>query len=113
MSDAIWAIYAGVAALLAVFFGRPFFVLLNKLVDRIFSGSQDIQSRLDVCQKRMDKLEIEYHHAIVERERLANLVDDYVARSQGLMEDNRKLRLQVRGIGERLAKYENVRDGDC
>ena len=97
------AIITAMAGLIIVFFGKPFFGLFRDLI----KGDQEEMLRLHAeisrlttltndLRARIDQIESESHKKDIEIERLRHRLDDYVASSQYLTNENNRLQAALK-----------------
>jgi len=111
----IAAIFTGIAAIIAIFFGKAYWGKFGNLIDH----SQDEldvvrvdlrqlrkqhKIELEELREKLDRLREDHTSVLLERERLINRVDDYANANQHLMFDREKLQEELKEFEKEIKR---------
>lgn len=96
--ELLGVILTGIAGLVTIFFGREYWRSYSGLISDLKAEVTRLQGVNRDLQSRMDKIENRLHQRELELSLAQATLDNYVAMSQGLTEENRQLRERVRSL---------------
>lgn len=94
----IAAILTAIAGLLTIFFGREYWRSYSGLIDDLKAEVSRLQKLIRDERSRMDRIENRLHQRELELSQAQATLDNYVAISQNLTEENRQLRQRIRQL---------------
>lgn len=105
-AGAIAAILTGLAGLFAFFFGRHYWNMLNTMVFSQTNEIERLQTIIRAMRDRLDKVEHQLYGKEIELHDALGRMDDYVAMSQSLSDENKKLREENKALWVKMRELD-------
>lgn len=96
--EIITAFIAGLAGILAVFFGREYWRSFSGLINDQKQEVFRLQDLLSAQRDRLDQIESRLHARDLQLYDLQNKLDTYSTSSKDLIQENRRLRSRIREL---------------
>lgn len=97
-AEVITGLIAGIASIIAIFFGRQYWLAFAGLIDDLKGEVDRLQEVTRTQRDRLDDLEKRLHHRELELLQVEANLDNYVNSSQLLTNENKRLRSKVKRL---------------
>jgi chromosome segregation ATPase len=104
----VGAFLTGLTGLIALFFGRQYWLMLSRMVDVQTGEITRLQDLVRRMRDTTDEIELKYYQKESELNHALSVLDNYVTSSQYLSIENQRLRFEKQALESEVSRLSNI-----